>query len=369
MKIIKFILVSVISLSLFDVSFAQFSLPVSDGVEALQGVDSIRGTKLYQNYFSRARYRTQRKALVKQRNYLEIRTSLKGDMTRFNEHWKAGGGNTVNVFGSVWCKHTFNKNRFTLTTILDMKYAQNFMEEEDVKWFKIQDQFKIETSAAWAIGTEGWRKNWSYNISLSFNSQFDEGYKSRATQKAGTLLSDFLSPGSFSPSVGMKYTSPNKKLPFVVQLSPVSGKMDFVKNEKLRQTYGMKKKPGVTTDDGAPVFYSSRFSGGSSVKIDFARSFYANSRKDGGKNKKEIFHYRTTVTTYYGWMTNLSEKRASDYTELLPTVNWENTIDINVVKFLAVQFTYQMFYDKLQIDKLQMKYYASVGLSYTFKNK
>ncbi len=369
MRIIKFVLVSVMSLLLFDVSFAQFSLPVSDGVEALQGVDSIRGTKLYQNYFSRARYRTERKALVKQRNSLEIGASVTGNMTRFNEHWKAGGDNTVNVFGSVWCYHTFKKNRFTLVTKLNMKYGQNFIKEEDVRWFKNQDEFKIETSAAWAIGTEGWRKNWSYNVGAWFRSQFDEGYKSRATQKAGTLLSDFLSPGYFNISVGMKYTSPDKRVPFIVSLSPVAGDVTIVKNEELRKSYGMKEKHPLATGDAMPVYYSSKFSGGSSAQIDFDRTFYANSRKEGGKNKKEIFRYRTTVFAFYGWMTNLSEKRASDYTELMPTVRWDNTIDVKATKFMTMQFTYQMFYDKVQIDKLQMKYYVSVGLSYTFKNK
>jgi len=371
MKIIKLILVSAASLLFFDVSFAQFSLPVSDGVETLKGVDSVRGTKLYQDYFSRARYRAQRKALVKQRNTLEIGASVTGNMTRFNEHWKAGGDNTVNVFGSIWCYHTFKKNRFTLTTKLDMKYGQNFIKEEDIRWFKNQDEFKIQTSAGWAIGTEGWRRNWSYNVSAQFRSQFDEGYKSRATQKAGTLLSDFLSPGYFNLSVGMKYTSPDKRLPFVVSISPVAGDVTIAENENLRKSYGMKVKRTVTAPDGTqtPVYYSSKFSGGSSVQVDFDRTFYANSRKDGGKNKKEIFRYRTTIFAFYGWMTNLSEKRDPDYKELMPTVRWDNTIDVKATKFLSMQFTYQMFYDKVQIDKLQMKYYLSIGLSYKFKNK
>lgn len=84
---------------------------------------------------------------------------------------------------------------------------------------------------------------------------------------------------------------------------------------------------------------------------------------------KKIVRYRTTVFAFYGWMTNLSEKRAQNYVELLPTVRWDNTLDVQATKFLTMQLTCQLFYDKVQIDKLQMKNYVSVGLSYKFKNK
>lgn len=149
MRSIKNVLALAAGILFFSSSFAQFSLPVSDGIEALKGVDSVRQTKLYQDYFSLARYRTQRKAIIKERNTVEVGISVNGNMTRFNENWKGGGDNTINIFGSVWCYHTFKKNRFTLATKLDMKYGQNFIKEDDIQWFKNQDEFKLQTSAAW----------------------------------------------------------------------------------------------------------------------------------------------------------------------------------------------------------------------------
>ena len=360
MRNIKLILSLVASIMFFNSSLAQFSLPVADGLQALEGEDSIRQSRLSQDYFSISRYRTERKAIIKQRNTLEIGASVNGNMTRFNENWKGGGDNTFNVFGSVWCYHTFKKNRFTLNTKLDMKYGQNFIKEEDIRRFKNQDEFKLQTSAAWAIGTKSWRKHWSYNVSAQFRSQFDKGYKSRAEQKKNNLLSDFLSPGYFNISVGMKYTSPDKRFPFIVSLSPVAGDITIAKSDELRKKYGMKVKKTIHEGDTEKqIYYSSKFAGGSSVQVDFDRYF----------DKKKIVRYRTTVFAFYGWMTNLNEKRDPDYVELMPTVRWDNTVDVQATKFLTMQFTYQMFYDKVQIDKLQMKYYVSVGLSYKFKNK
>ena len=85
---------------------------------------------------------------------------------------------------------------------------------------------------------------------------------------------------------------------------------------------------------------------GSSVEINFDRTF----------GKTGHLRYRTTIYSFYGWITDISQQnRISDYTEyrrlrglgaggqdpetkprlaIHPTVRWTNTVDIKATKFL-----------------------------------
>ena len=53
----------------------------------------------------------------------------------------------------------------------------------------------------------------------------------------------------------------------------------------------------------------------------------------------------------------------------MPTIRWENTIDIKATKYISTQIYFQLYYNKAEIDKLQLSSMLSVGLTYTFKNK
>ena len=116
-----------------------------------------------------------------------------------------------------------------------------------------------------------------------------------------------------------------------------------------------------------------RYEGGSSIQLDFDKTF----------GKKGIFRYRTTLYTFYGWINEVSQQNSSkkwnakpenesnplNYEHIMPTVRWENTIDIKATKYFSTQFYFQLYYNKAQIDKVQTQVILGVGLAYTFKNK
>ncbi|MBO7314114.1 MAG: DUF3078 domain-containing protein, partial [Alistipes sp.] len=65
--------------------------------------------------------------------------------------------------------------------------------------------------------------------------------------------------------------------------------------------------------------------GGLSVKLDFDKTW--------GKNG--WLRYRTTAYSFYGWITDLASaanfkptEATPKYEHIVPTVRWENTIDI-----------------------------------------
>ena len=148
--------------------------------------------------------------------------------------------------------------------------------------------------------------------------------------------------------------------------------------EQNQQLY---KEKLISKEDYSNANKTSKYEGGSSIQIDFDRTF----------GKKGIFRYRTTLFSFMGWMSNLNMKNrytsVSAYEKALqawddaqgigdkpmlqihPTVRWENTIDIKATKYLSTTFNFQLYYNRAQNYDIQTQLLLSVGLTYTFKNK
>jgi hypothetical protein len=101
--------------------------------------------------------------------------------------------------------------------------------------------------------------------------------------------------------------------------------------------------------------HKSKFEGGLSAQLDFDKTW--------GKNG--WLRYRTTAYSFYGSITDIASKGES----VVPTLRWENTIDIKATKYISTQIYVQLYYNKAEINKLQVQSMLSVGLTYTFKNK
>lgn len=364
--------------------------------------DTLKKTTADTEYFSRARYRAERAAIRKERNTLEITSGLQGTLTSYNDPWVdvSGGDNSIAIVASLYLNHKFTKNLFSVETKFEGKFGYNRMKVEmpmfdattgdamvdeagnqlmdrEGIWFKNQDEFSIQISPSWKMS-----KNWSYGATLKFRSQIAKGYVSRTEQERKDLKSSFMTPGYLDLSVGLKYACPSKKFPIKVDLSPLALSAVFANNSWIRREQydgdgnRIKKAFNYGIEDPDK---SAKYEGGSSIQLDFDRTF--------GKN--EYLRYRTTLFSFWGWITNLGldnkVKRWDAYKEALeawdgniktkprlpihPTVRWENTIDIKATKFLTTSISFQLYYNRAQNTSIQTKTLLSVGLSYTFKNK
>ena len=108
--------------------------------------------------------------------------------------------------------------------------------------------------------------------------------------------------------------------------------------------------------------------------------------------KSGYLRYRTSVYSFYGWITDISQKnRINGYTDyknaydewveagsdpktkphlqIHPTVRWENTIDIKATKFITTTLSFQLYYNRAQNVAVQTQTLLRVGFAYTFKNK
>ena len=349
--------------------------------------DKLKSTSVDVDYFNLARYKAERAAIRKERNYLEFGGGLQGALTSYNDPWIAtsGGDNSIALVATFNLKHIFTKDLFTIETKFNAKLGYNRMkvtvdDKEEGIWFKNQDEFEISTAPSFKM-----TKNWSYGVIAKFRSQFVNGYKSRTEQEEADLKSKFMTPAYLDISLGITYKSPEKKFPITVNMSPLAMNATFAENDWIRKRQvdkdGNEIKPaypyGIEDPDR-----TSKYEGGSSVQIDFDRTF----------GKTGYLRYRTMLYGFYGWITDIGQKnKISDYSKYLeafekwnagdknikdkprlpihPIVRWTNTIDIKATKFLSTTLSFELYYNRAQNVDVQTKTLLSVGLTYTFKNK
>mgnify|MGYP001136296853 FL=1 len=319
--------------------------------------NDIKTQQVGADYYSEARYRAERAAIRKERNALEFTSNLQGSLTAFSESWQASGDNAIAILANVNFKHVFTKGAFSITTAAVAKFGYNrmkaeFTDEAGAKyeegvWFKNVDEISISTSPQW--------KNWSYGTIIKFRTQFAEGYSARTDKRNSKApISNFMAPGYLDISGGFTYTLPSERFPLKVNLAPIALSAVYVEDDSVSNRYGVKE--GKT----------SKYEGGFSVQLDFDRTW--------GKNG--WLRYRSTAFSFYGWITDISSSQnfaptpeKDKYRHVLPTVRWENTIDIKASKFLSTQIYFQLYYNDAERSRLQMQTMLSVGLTYTFKNK
>lgn len=354
--------------------------------------DTLKSTPVDVDYFSLARYKAERAAIRKERNYLEIKADLQGTLTSYNDPWisVSGGDNSIALTVGFYLKHIFKKNLFSVETNFNAKMGYNRMRVEttnpdgttasDGMWFKNQDEFDVSVAPAFKMS-----KNWSYGSIFKFRSQFVNGYVSRTEQERRHLKSTFMTPGYLDLSFGFTYNCPVKRFPIVINLSPLSLNATFAENDWIRQKQfdpeGNEIKPSYSYGIEDPE-RTSKYEGGSSVQIDFDRHF----------GKSNYMRYKTRISAFYGWMSDLGQKnKIRDYTEyrhayeawlagdqniknkprlpIHPMVRWENTLEIYATKYIKTTVNFQLYYNRAQSLDVQTNTQLMVGLSYTFKNK
>ncbi len=325
----------------------------------------LETTQINDRVVNRAHERVLEREEWNRHNNVDFRVSLTGMVTQFNKSWTTNNQNSVSSELSAYYYHIFTRDKYSSTFKFDGIYGMNFI--DDV-WFKNQDKLELYHLSSWKMRERGVLRFWAYGVSAKFASQFAEGFESR--DKREQVWSNFMAPGTLNVGVGFTYTSPSKKLPFVVTVNPLSGDGLFVLDDRI--TDARRQKLGIAVPraaDGSPIRY--KIEGGSSLTVDFNRTFMLGDRG-------RTLQYITTLNSFYGWMTQVARHDSPPSEgatgvvaplDILPTVGWTNRLIFNPLKFMTMEFRTTSIYDRSQVDRVQMQYYLRVGLTYGFKNR
>lgn len=281
--------------------------------------------KIQNDYYDHAAWLAERRRIRKQRNTFEIQTTFQTSALQF-ENWTAGGNNTFSGLATIFMRHQYKRNKFASDLTINGRYGINYIDNAP---FKNVDEIKIKELLSWDIQRSGW----SYSVTINFRTQFADGFVSRTDN---TLKSAFMSPGYFDVSGGFTYAP--KNAPYKVSLSPIAGNMVSMLDERLYEQ-------GLNGVPAGDKIYSMI---GPSVNISFDKHFF-----------NKVLRYRSTLYGFYG-LNDLATP---------PTVRWDNTVDVNLSKYMSIQLYGVFYYLKTASPKPQYQYSATVGLSYKFKNK
>ena len=376
---------SILALAIFAVAMpaaAQVSIeaasPTKVSNKNIVFEDKVKQNEVKSEYSNEAKIRAERAAIRKERNTIEFNAALNGSLSNFNDNWRSVNGNSNAVTGlaNLLFTHSYTKGKFTISNKITAKLGYTSKEDE---WTKSQDEWFLQTSPAYKISNE-----WNFGATASFRSQFANG-----VNDSHLRTSSALSPAYLNLSLGFTYVCPKKGFPIKVNLSPISMSATYVTSKVVKSRFFADK--AFTDANGNAVTYdqyladtkvltdaqrntaycygltlanqSSRYEGGSSLEVNFDRTF----------GKKGVFRYRTVLYSFYGWITEISQQTGKNKglfkEHIAPTVRWEHTVDIKATKYFSTQFYFQMYYNKAQIKSVQTQILLGVGLSYNFKNK
>ncbi len=176
-------------------------------------------------------------------------------------------------------------------------------------------------------------KNWYYTAQLVANTQFAPSYEDNEPD----AIADLLAPLNVNFSIGMSYNMSwcKDKLTGSIYLSPIASNYKYVNHKRFSETNG------IDADKHSLLDY------GSTITIDGTWKF------NDIISWKTRFYYYTTYSRV--------------------DLQWENTLNVQVGKFIALSFyiypriddSSTAYWDE-DLGYLQFKEYTAFGLTYSF---
>ena len=231
-------------------------------------------------------------------------------------NWAAGGENTWT--GKAFANISLIYHKKKLEQKLVGAFAFGISRFGDKRIEKQDDKIDLTYSLSLDSKTQ-----WNITSVVTFNTQFAEGYK---YPNDSTVISSFFAPAYLTLSSGYSYKTKDER--FQILFSPMAGKVTFVMNQELadKGSFGVKK--GYYDEDGNWI-------PGENIAASIGVNVIINYKQPIGKS----IHYATILNTFYNYI----ERRDDDRLRL--DVNWENTINFAITKYLSTILFIHLKYD------------------------
>ncbi len=252
---------------------------------------------------------------------------LAGSQAGFS-NWAEGGVNSL-AFSSGLDGRA-EQNVFGWNQRYELRLAFGLVKQAEQDFRKAEDIMRLQGTYK-HVG-DGTLNSFSPTVAWSARTQFAPGRNYTKNQFAEERplpqkVSDFLSPGVFSQSLGMTY----QHAPWLSQRFGVAGKQTLVLIERLRELYSLDPDQQWRVEVGAEAF------------TDF---------------EKELFE-GVNVKSTLGLFAAFNRPES-------PDLYWENLVAMKVNSWLQVNLEWTLLKDDDVSDRLQLKEIFSVGIAYSF---
>ena len=231
-------------------------------------------------------------------------------------NWAAGGENSW--AGKAFANFILLDHKKAFEQKLTGTFAFGISRFADKRIEKQDDKIDLTYSLSLNSKTQ-----WNVTMVSTFNTQFANGYK---YPNDSTVISGFLAPAYFTVSAGYSYKTKDER--FQIYMSPFAGKITFVMNQELadKGSFGVKK--GYYDQDSIWI-------PGENIAPAIGVNAIINYKQPIGKS----ITYTTMLNTFYNYIERRDDER-------LPLdVNWENTIDFVITKYIRTILFVHLKYD------------------------
>lgn len=243
-------------------------------------------------------------------------------------NWYKGGESNYSLLATLTLQANYNnKQRFKWENKLEMRLGIQSSRADTLHKVKTSEDLLRYTGK---IGLQATKK-WYYTLQVIASTQFMRGLKSNDD----FVYSDFLSPFTFNPSIGMDYSVNwlKGRVSGTIHLAPFAYNMKYVKRDELVTRYGIEEGKHVLHDIGSEFIFDLNFAFTKDIKW-----------------KTRLYGYTTYKRTL---------------------MEWENTFTFVVNRYITSNlFVYPRFDDGTGRDShhgyWQLKEYISLGFNYNF---
>jgi hypothetical protein len=243
----------------------------------------------------------------------------------FTSNWTGGGVSNLALNVNYDFKAEYNKSPLDYTTEVNLLYGTSKIQGEGLR--KTNDRIFYDNKLATQLS-----KHWLFFGSLTFESQFDNGYTYQDPLPP-LLISKFMSPGYLTESAGVEY-KPNKW--FDLRLGAATARQTFVLDTSIyhNQTDNYGVTPGHT------IFNQIAFQGVATVDKDLMPNLHINVR------------YALFIP----------------YTQSIAFISHrvDATLTAKVNRLIAVTFNGSLLYDKNTAPQAQGTEGLGLGMIYKF---
>jgi hypothetical protein len=231
-------------------------------------------------------------------------------------NWAAGGENTF--AGKAFANFTLLDHKKTFEQKLIGSFAFGIARFASKGVEKQDDKIDLTYSLSRNSLTQ-----WNLSSIVTFSTQFANGYK---YPNDSTVISTFFAPAYLTLSTGCSYKTKDER--FQIYMSPLAGKITFVMNQELADKGAFGVKKGYYDQDSIWI-------PGEHIAPAIGVNVIINYKRPIGKN----ITYTTMLNTFYNYI----ERRDDDRLRL--DVNWENTINFYITKYLSTILFVHLKYD------------------------
>ena len=231
-------------------------------------------------------------------------------------NWAAGGENTF--AGKAFANFTLLDHKKTFEQKLVGSFAFGIARFASKGVEKQDDKIDLTYSLSRNSLTQ-----WNLSSIVTFSTQFANGYK---YPNDSTVISTFFAPAYLTLSTGCSYKTKDER--FQIYMSPLAGKITFVMNQELADKGAFGVKKGYYDQDSIWI-------PGEHIAPALGVNVIINYKRPIGKS----ITYTTLLNTFFNYIERHDDDR-------LPIdVNWENTVNFMITKYISTIFFVHLKYD------------------------